>query len=104
MTQLLLLSLATLWGWETLRGLLPFYIPPRLAPLFVGALSYGATFTSHRYLLAAAVAGGVAILRVFANAGTITPLPLPRRVPRPGPRLHQGKAPPSPAGRRIPRL
>lgn len=103
MTQLILLSLAVLWGWETLRGLLPFSIPPRLAPLFVGALSYASTFLDHRAIITGAVAGGVAVLRVIANANGVTPVSIPRPR-RSGPRMHQGKAPPSPVGRRIPRL
>ena len=105
--NLILVSLAAFWGWEFIAGLSPWKINPRLAPLLVAALSYGATFLPGHILLALAAAGGVAVIRAVAKATRLPPpslpsLPRPRRIsPPPGAR---GTAPPSQVGRRIPRL
>lgn len=110
MTQLLLVSLASLWAWEGLRGFLPFTIPRLLAPLAVFGVACGAESVPFRFLLAAAAAGGVAVLRRLAGAGESKPFPLrdaramvrpPSRATSPGVR---GRAPVSTLGKRVPKL
>lgn len=103
--QLLLVSLATLWAWESLRGILPFAIPARLAPFCVVLVAWGLTFIHGSLIIAGASAGAVAILRVLAKAGPLPPwkLYLPSRkisLP-PGAR---GNPPSSQVGKRVPKL
>lgn len=111
--ELILGALACLWGWETLVGLLPFSIPGRLAPLLLVLLAYGILHLHGILLLAAAVAGAVALARKFLGIESMLPwnfpwtdirmvLNPPRRRSRVNPGTH-GR-PPGTIGRRIPRL
>lgn len=113
--ELLLLALGAFWGWEFLRGILPFPLPARLAPLAVAGIAYGLTFITPVALLAVAAAGGVALLRKAAGPNTLEPWSLPwadismiARPPRRGPgRVRpgaQGRAPAPKIGNRLPRL
>lgn len=101
--EFILVAFATLWAWETLRGVLPFTVNIRLAPALVAALAYGLTYLPGRVILACACAGAVAILRVLAKAKPIDPWVFPvRKISlTPGTR---GKPPSPGVGRRIPRL
>lgn len=103
--QLLLVSLATLWAWESLRGILPFLIPARVAPFLVVLTAWGLTFVHGSLIIAGASAGAVAILRVWAKAGSLPPLKLylPSRATSLPP-MARGNPPLSQVGKRVPKL
>jgi prepilin signal peptidase PulO-like enzyme (type II secretory pathway) len=111
---LLYAALAALWAWETLRGLLPFDITPRLVPLLVVGVAFGILHLHGLWLLAPAVAGALALARKITGLTSLPPWVLPWedirdmiRPPRRGPgRVNpgaQGRPPPT-IGKRIPRL
>lgn len=112
----LLQCLAVLWGWETIRGLLPLSVNARFVPLCVVLLALGAFYIHGAFLVAPAIAGGVALLRKLARLESLKPWDFPYwadirdvvKPPRRGPgRVNpgaQGRVPRSTVGNRVPRL
>jgi hypothetical protein len=108
--------LAVLWGWETIRGLLPLSVNARFIPLCVVLLAFGVLYLHGPFLLAPAISGGVALLRKLSNIESLKPWAFPywedikavTRPPRRGPgRVNpgaQGRPPKSTVGNRIPKL
>lgn len=110
--EIVLVALAAFYGWTTLRYLLPFTIPDRLALLLYGASTWAlAAYPLPRgVLLALAAAGALILVTVFAKLDIPShwdwrlPAELlrPRLPARRRPRMHpQDKPGP---GRRIPML
>ena len=112
--ELILVSLASFWAWETVRSLLPFGIHARFAPVCVLLVAFGLLHLPHVVVLAMACAAVVAFLRILARgpgpwspSGALSDL---REIAWPRPRMSrhtmpgaQGN-PPSHLGNRLPRL
>lgn len=109
LTELLLVSLATVMSWEMLRYITPAEIPVRLSPFIITAISFGWTFSFHPSLIISlAATTGVAVFHKLTGAEGIEPWRIPdsfRRLPRRKP-SRPGNLPPLPpsVGRRIPGL
>jgi hypothetical protein len=97
MTHLLLLTLAVLLTWETLRSALPFRLPSLVHSGLVLAMAYGWSFVPVEWLTLAAVASAVGILHTLVGSSDEAKpgLSLPRRNFRP----RRGKVPNLPHGR-----
>jgi hypothetical protein len=97
--EFVLTSFATVIGWEMLRSLVWFHIPPRLGPFLVTAVAYGTTFLTHpSVLIALAATGGVAVLHKIIDTDPVDPVVIRR------PQFRR-KRPSLPGyGRRIPGL
>lgn len=99
--ELIVLSFATLIGWELVRYFFPGNIPVRIAPLIVGAIAYGFTYYYHpSVILAFAAAGVVAVIHKYLDVDNLNPLHIPSLVIRKAPKSW----PPGSARRRLPQL
>lgn len=67
MLDVLLLAFAVLWAWEFVLVISPVRIPAFLQPILVAGIAYGGQYVPRAILLAAAVAGMVALLHLVVR-------------------------------------
>lgn len=110
METVLFIALAGFYCLVTVRFLMPFRVPDRLALLLYGASAYGLTYVPRDVLEALSGAGGLVLLTVLSRIEPpqgwdwrfAAELLRPRLPARRRPRLHPQEQPGP--GRRIPRL
>lgn len=80
-TELIVVSFATMTSWEVLRYIAWFRIPVRLSPLLVTLMAYLWTMEIHRSLIVSVAAtAGVILLHKLTGAEGIDPLEIPERI------------------------
>lgn len=97
-TELIVVSFATMTSWEILRYTVWFRLPVRLSPLLVTLMAYLWTMSIHRSLvLAAAATAGVILLHKLTGAEGIDPWSvsdIPQSIRSRIPVIRKRKAPP----------